>query len=55
MDKYTLGRTPLDEGSTRFRDFYLTTHNTQQETKISALSGIRTRNPNKGAASYSLP
>jgi len=25
---HTLGRVPLDEGSARRRDFYLTTHNT---------------------------
>jgi hypothetical protein len=55
MDKYMLGRTPLDEGSTRCRDFYLTTHDTQQQTKIRALSGIRTRNPRKEAASNPLP
>jgi len=27
-DIYTIGGTPLDEGSARFRDLYLTTHNT---------------------------
>jgi hypothetical protein len=26
-DKYTLGKTPLDEGSARGRELYLTTHN----------------------------
>jgi hypothetical protein len=45
-----LGRTPLDEGSARRRDLYLTTQNTQQETDIHAPSGIRTRNPSKRAA-----
>jgi hypothetical protein len=29
----TLGRTPLDEGSARRRDLYLTTHKNSQETK----------------------
>jgi hypothetical protein len=31
----TLGRTPLEEGSTRRRDLYLTTHNThERQTSI---------------------
>ena len=42
-------RTPLDEGSARRRDFYLTTHNTH-ETDIHAPGRIRTRNPRKRAA-----
>ena len=44
----TLGRTPLDEWSARSRDLYLTTH---QETDIHVPRGIRTRKPNKRAAS----
>jgi len=46
-DTYTLGRTPLDDVSTRCRDLYL--HNTQHPAKrnIHARSGIRTRHPRK--------
>jgi len=47
---HTLGRTPLCEGSARRRDLYLTAHNTH----IHALSGIRTRNPNKRASADPL-
>jgi hypothetical protein len=46
----TFGRTPLDEGSTRRRDLYLTTHNTVQETNIHAPGGIRTHNPSQRSA-----
>jgi hypothetical protein len=46
----TVGRTPLDEGSARRRDLYLTTHNTVQETNMHAPGGIRTRNPSKRSA-----
>ena len=49
----TLGRTPVDEGSARSRDLYLTTHNTEQETDIHAPGGIRTRNPSKRAVADS--
>jgi hypothetical protein len=55
VDTCTLGRTPLDEGSTRHRDFHL--YNTQhsQQTNIHAVSGIRTRSPRKRAATgYAL-
>jgi hypothetical protein len=45
----TLGRTPLDEWSTRRRDFYLTTHNTHKRQTFHARRGIRTRNPTKRA------
>jgi hypothetical protein len=50
MDTYTLGRNPLDEGSTHRRDLYI--HNTQpsQETHINSPGGTRTRNPSKRAA-----
>jgi hypothetical protein len=44
----TLGRTPLDEGPARRRD-YLTTLNTQK-TDIHALVGIRTQNHRKRVA-----
>ena len=40
----TLGRTPLDEGSARRTDFYLTTHRQPWP------NGIRTRNPSKRTA-----
>jgi len=33
MRRATLGRTPLDEGSSRRRDLYLTTHNTHKRQK----------------------
>jgi hypothetical protein len=46
----TVGRTPLDEGSARQRDLYLTTHNTVQETNIHAADGIRTDDPSKRSA-----
>jgi hypothetical protein len=42
--------TPHSVGLLRHRDLYLTTHNTQQETDIHALGGIRTHNPSKRAA-----
>jgi hypothetical protein len=43
-------RTPLDEGSARPRDIYLTTINTVQETNIHAPGNIRTHDPNKRSA-----
>jgi hypothetical protein len=46
----TLGRTPLDEGSVRRRDLYLTTHNTHKRQASVPIGGIRTRNPSKRAA-----
>jgi hypothetical protein len=46
----TLGRTPLDEGSARRRDLYLTTQQHSQETDIHASGGIRTHDPSKRAA-----
>ena len=46
---HTLGRTPLDEGSARCRDLYLTTHKTDMRN-IHASCGIRTHNPSKLAA-----
>ena len=52
---HTFGRTPLEEGSARFRGLYL--HNTQlsQETDIHATGRIQTRNPSKrGAADLCL-
>jgi hypothetical protein len=42
----TVGSTPLDEGSARRRDLYLTTQ-TLYETNIHAPCGIRTHDPNK--------
>jgi hypothetical protein len=45
----TVGTTPLDEGSARRRDLYLTTQ-TLYKTNIHAPGGIRTRNPSKRSA-----
>jgi hypothetical protein len=45
----TVGRTPLDEGSARCRDLYLTTQ-TLHKTNIHALGGIRTHDPSKRSA-----
>jgi hypothetical protein len=42
----TVGRTPLDEGSARRRDLYLTTQ-TLYKTNIQAPGGIRTHDPSK--------
>ena len=50
VDKCRLGRTPLDEGSIRYRDLYLYNAQHSQQTNIHAVSGIRTRNPSKRAA-----
>jgi len=47
-DTYTLGRTPLDEGSASGRDLCNTQH--PQDTYIHVPSWIRTRNPSKRAA-----
>jgi hypothetical protein len=49
-----VGRTPLDEGSARRRDLYLTTQ-TLYKTNIHASSGIRTHDPTTcSAADLSL-
>ena len=48
LDKQKLGRTHLDEGSVRRRDFYR--QHTTLTTDIHAPWGIRTRNPSKWAA-----
>jgi hypothetical protein len=45
----TVGRTPLDEGSARRRDLYLTTEHSQQ-TNIHARGEIRTHDPSKRSA-----
>jgi hypothetical protein len=45
----TVGRTPLDEGSARRRDLYLTTQ-TLYKTNIHAPGGIRTHDPSKRSA-----
>jgi hypothetical protein len=50
-----VGRTPLDEGSARRRDLYLTTHEHSQDTNIHAPGGIRTHDPSmRSAADPSL-
>ena len=46
----TLGRTPLDEGSARRRDLYVTTHNTYDKETYMLTGWFRTRNPSKRAA-----
>jgi hypothetical protein len=45
----TFGRTPLDEGSARRRDRYLTTQ-TLYKTNIHVPAGIRTHDPSKRSA-----
>jgi hypothetical protein len=47
----TVGRTPLDDRSTRRRDLHMTAHKSQL-AKIHDPGGIRTLNPNKLAAAY---
>jgi len=49
-DIQTVGKSPLDEGSARRRNLYLTTHNTHNRQPIMAPVGIRTHNPSKQAA-----
>ena len=39
-DTYTLGRTPLDKGSARRTDLYLTTHNARKRQKSMAPARI---------------
>jgi hypothetical protein len=46
----TVGRTPLDEGSARRRDLYLTTETLYKRQKIHAPRGIRTHDPRKPSA-----
>jgi hypothetical protein len=50
MRHTTIGRTPLDEGSARRRDLYLTNTQHAQQTNTHEAGGIRTRNPNKQSA-----
>jgi hypothetical protein len=45
----TVGRIPLDEWSSRRRDFYLTTHNNTKQTNIHATGGIRTHDRSRRA------
>jgi len=45
----TFGWTPLDERSSRRRDLYLTTHNTDKKDSHVPV-GVRPRNPNKPTA-----
>jgi hypothetical protein len=49
LDHATVGRTPLDEGSARRRDLYLTTQ-TLYKKNIHVPCGIRTRDPSKRSA-----
>ena len=47
-DTHTQASTPLDEGSVRSRELYLTTHILTRE-RHPCLGGIRTRRPSKRA------
>jgi hypothetical protein len=49
----TVGKTPLDEGSARRRDLYLTTQ-TLYRTNIHVPGGIRTHDPSKPSAADRL-
>jgi hypothetical protein len=46
----TVGRTPLDEGSVRRRDLYLTTETLTRDKNIHAPGEIRTHDPSKRSA-----
>jgi hypothetical protein len=46
----TVGRTPLDEGSARLRDLYLTTQTLYKTLHIHAPGGMRTHDPSKLSA-----
>jgi len=48
--RITVGRAPLDEWSTRRRDLYLTTHNTQHRQTSMPHGGIRIHNLSRRAA-----
>jgi hypothetical protein len=50
----TFGRTPMDDGSARRRDLYLTTQ-ALYKTNIHAPGGIRTHDPNKRSAANLTP
>ena len=47
LNHITLGRTPLDEGSARRKDLYLTAHNIQKRQTSTPPDGNRIRNPIK--------
>jgi hypothetical protein len=49
---YTLSRTPLDKGSARRRDLYLSTHNTHKKEISMSPAGFEPANPAKLAAAY---
>jgi len=52
---HTLGRTPLDEGSARRRDLYLTTHNTQKRETSMTPAGFEPAIPaNKRSQTQAL-
>jgi hypothetical protein len=46
----TFGRTPLDEGSARHRDFSLTTYNTHKTQTSMPPAGLKIANPSKWEA-----
>jgi hypothetical protein len=52
---HTIGRTPLDEGSARRTDLYLTTHNTHNRQTSMTPSGFEPANPaNKWPQTHTL-
>ena len=52
---HTVGWTPLDDGSTRRRDLYLTTHNTHQRQTFKTQAGFEPAIPGiKGQQTHSL-
>ena len=50
---HTQCRAPLDEGSARLRDLFLTKTEHSQQTDIHAPGGIQSRNPSKRSATHS--
>jgi len=49
-NKYTLGKTPLEEGSARRRYLYPTTQNIRKRQISMPAGGVWTRSPSKRAA-----
>jgi hypothetical protein len=50
----TVGRSPLDKGSARRRDLYLTTQTLCKRKKIHGPGGIRTNDPSKRSAALGV-
>jgi len=53
LNEHTLGRTPVDEESSRRKDVHLTTNN-NQKTQDLCPRGIRTCDPSKGTVTDPL-